>query len=154
NFCGWNYRKAGFDMDGKLPKELSVTNTSGARKVVFWSTIRLDYYWKKSEGCKHLEFPYKDKKKRTKDECIAWLKDNFHKFGDNGPQAGDVVLVTTIGPMAHVGMVASYDPETYQLVTYEGNYANRGAAARWDLSDPGPKGFGRMCVIGRFAEKD
>src|SRR5205807_6676980 len=41
-----------------------------------------------------------------------------------------------------------------ELVPYEGNYANRGAAARWDLSDPGPKGFGRMCVIGRFAEGD
>lgn len=149
NFAGYNHRKAGFDMDGKMPAKLSVTGTASARKLAFWSTQRLDHYWRSREGCKRLLFPYK--KITSKDENIAWLKEHLHAFA---PQPGDVVLVTTMAPMGHVGMVASYDPETYEMVTYEGNYSNRGAAARWDLSAPGAKGFNRFNVIGRFAEGD
>jgi hypothetical protein len=56
--------------------------------------------------------------------------------------------------MAHVAMVASYDPETYELVTYEGNYRRRACAVRWDLSQPEKAGFHRVNVIGRFPLDD
>lgn len=154
NFAGWAYRKAGFDMDGKLEGRLnSGGGQPGQKFLVFWSAVRLDYYFQRREGCKRLEFPYKAPagKPATQTECKAWLEENLHPFG---PRPGDVVLVDTIRALSHVCMVASYDPSTFELVTYEGNYQRRAVAARWDLSDPGARGFGRLNVIGRFPEAD
>jgi hypothetical protein len=151
NFCGFNYRKAGFDMEGKLEGRLNSAGGVPARKgLIFWSTLRLDHYWKHREGCERLAFPDHETS-MTREECIAWLKAHLHPFA---PRPGDVLLVTTIRPMAHVAMVASYTPETFELITYEGNFSRRGAAVRWDLSSPGPKGFHRINVIGRFPEAD
>jgi len=149
NFLGYNYRKAGFDVDGKMTGKQSVTGTASSKKLVFWSTLRLDHYWKNTPGSKRLAFPYT--KIQTREQNIEWLKENLNAFA---PQPGDALLVTTMKPLAHVAMVGSYDPETFEMVTYEGNYSNRGAAARWNLSDPGAKGFNRFNVIGRFPETD
>lgn len=151
NFCGFNYRKAGFDMEGKLEGRLnSAGGVPGHKGLIFWSSLRLDHYWKHREGCERLEFPDHETS-MTREECIAWLTAHLHPFA---PRPGDLLLVTTIRPMAHVAMVASYDPATYELITYEGNFSRRGAAVRWDLSEPGPKGFHRLNVIGRFPEAD
>jgi hypothetical protein len=151
SFVAYCYRKAGFDMEGALSGRLNLDGkTAGQKFVVFWSAVRLNHYLTHREGAQRLAFP-SSREAARKDDCIAWLKENLHPFG---PLPGDVLLFHTVSDLSHVGMVASYDPDTFELVTYEGNYQRRVAAARWDLSTPGAVGLGRINVIGRFPSSD
>ena len=155
HWCGifhvWNYGKAGFDYDRKLTKAESITGSTGTRKVIMWSTLRMIHYWKVA-NCKRLKFPWENFGKwKKKDDCVGWLQSNLNTFD---PWPGDMLIVDTFKPLAHVAMVASYDPSTFELVTYEGNYADRAGAFRWDLSRPDKKGFFRMNWIARFNESD
>lgn len=152
NFCGYCFRQAGFDMEGDLPGRLNAAgNVPGHKKLIFWSAQRLDHYFKHREGCRRLELPSL-RTRMTPEECVAWLRDHLHPFG---LRPGDLLLCTTrAGHLAHVAMVASYDPMTHELVTYEGNYRRRGAAVRWDLAEPGVLGFHRVDVVGRLPDSD
>src|SRR6185437_203272 len=154
SFCGWNYGMAGFDMKGKLDGRLNIDGkTPGRKHLIFLSAARLSLYLTRREGCKHLAFPSgaAGKKLSTREHCVEWLEKELHGFG---PQPGDVLLFDTVGPLTHVGIVASYDPKSFELVTYEGNYQKRCAAVSWDLAKPGKQGFHRVNFIGRFPEAD
>ena len=151
SFVAYCYRKAGFDMEGALAGRLNLDGKTPSQKyLVFWSAIRINHYLTRHEGARRLAFPSVRAAAR-KEDCIAWLKDNLHPFG---PLPGDVLLFHTVSDLSHVGMVASYDPETFELVTYEGNYQRRVVAARWNLATPGAVGLGRLNVIGRFPSSD
>jgi hypothetical protein len=157
-FHGYNYLRAGFDYKRPFAKRESYTSKGKNRKTLFWSDPRILHYWKATD-CKRIQFPYKEARgKWSRAQCEAWLRDNFHPWG---PLPGDIMLVDTYEEMSHVAMVGSYDPSTFELVSYEGNFGDRAAAWSWDLADPdsppagkGPRGLFRINWIGRFKESD
>jgi peptidoglycan hydrolase-like protein with peptidoglycan-binding domain len=147
-FVGYNYLEAGFDGSGQIPSNWTPDNHPEPRKIIFQSASRLHLYFQKS-GCPCVEFPLKGL--TTRDACKKWLDEHLAPFA---PQPGDIVLCHTSGDYKHVAMVASYDPDTYALVTYEGNHDDRAGAFLWDLSDPRTLGFYRVNLIGRFTSTE
>lgn len=116
------------DMEGRMSARESITGTASARKHAFWSTNRLIHYWRVM-GSPYLAFPSKTSasRPRMREEVVAWLQTHFHPFG---PLPGDILIVDTFRPNAHVCMLGSYNPETFELVTYEGNAHERAGAWR------------------------
>jgi hypothetical protein len=152
-FVGYNYLKAGFKTAGQIPASQTTDGRPVPRKTMFMSAVRLMLYLKGSDRPR-IEFPTKKAAAQftTRDACAAWLDQHLKAFA---PQPGDILLChTSSGDYTHVGMVASYDPATYALVTYEGNYGNRAGSWRWDLADPSDLGFFRVNMIGRLAPED
>jgi len=151
-FQGYNYIKAGFKTEGEIPAAWTPDGRPMGRKTIFLSASRLMLYFTKS-GCKHLILPAKDASSRpkTRAECAAWLAANLNPFA---PVPGDLVLFDTAKQYSHVGMIASYDPATFELTTYEGNLSDRASAWRWDLADPSATGFYRVNLFGRFMPED
>jgi len=149
-FQAWNYRKAGLKADEKIDKKFQYTGVAGKRVMVFWSTGRLQYYWDAAKS-QSLRFPRENFSTWKRDDCVKWLKEKFNAFK---PLPGDLLLVDTYKPMSHVCMVGGYDPDTFTLITYEGNFGDKAAAHQWDLSAPTKQGFFRMNYIGRMLESD
>jgi hypothetical protein len=147
-FVGYNYVMAGFDTESRLRADWNATGKEEDLITIFLSSIRLQYYFLKS-GSPHVTFATRDAATRPKNraECKDWLDKYLAPFA---PQPGDVLLIHTSKDYSHVGMVASYDPRSYELVTYEGNIKNRAGAFRWDLADPSMNGYYRINMIGRF----
>jgi len=149
-FQGWNYRKAGIKADETIDKKLSITGSPSKRVIVFWSTLRLKYYWEAAKT-QTMKFPYENQGKWKRDDCVKFLKEKFNAFK---PIPGDILLVNTHVPLSHVAMVGGYDPDTFQLITYEGNCGDKAAAHIWDLASPDIHGFFRVNHIGRMLESD
>jgi len=152
-FVGYNYKNAGFDGDSHFPASWNVTGHEEDRITIFLSAIRLQSYLEHS-GCPYLTFEALQSTKRPKSqaECMAWLDEHLASFA---PQPGDVLLMhTSNGDYKHVGMVASYDPKTYELVAYEGNHGDRAGAFRYSLSSPSADGYFRVNMIGRFRSEE
>jgi hypothetical protein len=160
SFCGFCLEKAGFDMGGPLDKRLNSGGGAPFKRTAFLSAARLYEYLKNRgkfypEPAALLDFPPDRavRKAMSKDARVRWLDENLRPFG---PQPGDILLLDTIRTRSHVGMVASYDPTTYELVTYEGNLGMRASAWRWNLSELGSTGvdFARLDTIARFPAAD
>jgi len=151
-FVGYSYMKAGFKRAGQLPASLTTDGRPVPRKTMFLSAARMKLYLEGAD-CPRIELPPKSCADQftTRSACAEWLDRNLASFG---PRPGDIVLFRTSRDYTHVGMVASYDPATYELVTYEGNYGNRASAWRWDLADPSEIGFFRINMIGRLRPDD
>lgn len=152
-FQGFHFIKnAGFDIAGQIPASWTPDNRPMGRNTIFLSGVRLMLYFTKS-GREHVPFPGKTAttRPRTRAECARWLDEHLGPFA---PAPGDILLYDTVHPYSHVGMVASYDPATYQLVSYEGNLGDRASAWKWDLADPTDLGFYRVNLIGRFSRED
>ncbi len=149
-FQAWNYRKAGIKADEKIDKKFQYTGVAGKRVMVFWSTYRLQFYWDAAKS-QNLRFPREKIGTWKRDDCVKWLKANLNSYK---PLPGDLLVVDTHKPMSHVAMVGGYDPDTFTLVTYEGNFGDKASAHQWDLSAPTRQGFFRMNYIGRMLESD
>lgn len=148
-FVGFHYLHAGFDGETFIPPEWTPDAREQPRKHIFQSAYRLRLYFVSSEG-NYLEFPGAV---LTEEERKEWLDTQLAAFA---PQPGDVLLMhTTRGPFTHVGMVAGYDPATYELVVYEGNASDRAGAFVYNLLlDDAKKGFGHFGLVGRFGRAD
>lgn len=149
---GYCYLKAGFKQAGQIPASQTTDGRPVPRKTMFMSAIRLKLYLT-GAGCPLVELPTKGRAGHptTSAACAAWLDEHLRGFA---PRPGDIVLFHTSGDYNHVGMVASYDAETHEIVTYEGNHGDRAGAFQWSLSDPAETGFYRVNMIARLRPDD
>ncbi len=147
-FVGTSFLDAGFDGETRIPADWTPAGRPEPKRIVFLSAYRLRLFFEKA-NCPRLEFPRSGLSSR--DTCAAWLDEYLATFA---PVPGDVLLAHTHADYSHVAMVASYDPTTYELLTYEGNMNGNAGLFRWDLSAPTVLGFYRINMLGRFRPED
>jgi hypothetical protein len=173
-FVGYCYKRAGLNWTGKARVQVPQFLSTGGS--ICMSGSRLNTYFTKASGCKFVDFNkgnpwscYGQSKgghaagckkfayKMSRDQVVQWLNANLVPYD---PWPGDIILFHAGygGFCRHVGMVASWDPKTYKMLTFQGDADGSGPAGTragaflLDLSDP--QRFVSFDLIGRFHDSD